>query len=440
MMNRRYFIGLGSNIEPHTNLELALIQMLQRFGSLEISRIRETAAVGFVGSAFLNAVVSFETEMPAASLKSLFCMWEKTLGRDRSHPDCARRSRPIDIDILIDLAADAQVIPATEVPVEDYSRLSVLELIHTLGLSCLLPSVRISDATTIALGGEIIGLEPARLDWNLVQQTPVIIRRKAALVTGGAVRLGREFVLTLAKSGYDIALHYNSSIEDAENTAALCREAGVRCEIFRANFFDVACLPLLMNSVAIRFPHLELLVNSASIYDSGLISETSPELLDQQWCVNFKVPFLLMKEFYRRIGRGSIVNVLDNKIAFNQFQYAAYLTSKKALAEATKMAALEFAPHIRVNGIAPGVVLPATVREPAYLEWRREDIPIRRLGNPKRLCQGFMALVANDFITGQILFVDGGESVNFTGRNAPDFNEKPIHTLPTFSISEPAFS
>jgi pteridine reductase len=435
-MTRRYFVGLGSNVAPHTNLGLALLRLLPRFGSVEIGRIRETEPVGGVRGRFLNAVVSFVTDMPADGLKSLFCEWETELGRDRTHPDRARRDRPIDIDILIDLPAEARDIAATAIPAEEYYRPSVLELVHTLGLSCAVPSSRVSGATAIDLGGEPIGLEPARLVWDALRGEPAVSKRKAALVTGGAVRLGREFALTLAKAGYDVALHYNSSAPEAERTAALCRSFGVRCEIFRGNFFDVTCLPGLMDAVATRFPHIELLVNSASVYESNRIADTSPELLDQQWCVNFKAPFLLMKEFYRRVGRGAIVNVLDNKIAFNQFEYAAYLTSKKALADATKMAALEFAPDIRVNGIAPGVVLPATVREPAYLEWRRQAIPVGRLGDPARLCQGFMTLVTNDFISGQILFVDGGESASFTGRNAPAFGDHPTNRVPAVPALE----
>jgi pteridine reductase len=258
-------------------------------------------------------------------------------------------------------------------------------------------------------------------------------------VTGGAVRLGKELALTLARAGYDIALHYNASEQAADRTADLCRAAGVRCEIFRGDFRDANCIPGLMDDVAARFPHLDLLVNSASVYESNPIAKTTPDLLDRQWCVNFKAPFLLMKAFHLRVGRGAIVNVLDNKIAFNQFQYAAYLLSKKALAEATKMAALEFAPHIRVNGIAPGVVLPASTRDEAYLEWRKEAIPVGRMGDPDRLCQGFMALVSNDFINGQILFVDGGESGNFTGRNAPTFSGKPaapsVDVVPVLELS-----
>ena len=91
----------------------------------------------------------------------------------------------------------------------------------------------------------------------------------------------------------------------------------------------------MVATVARTFPRLSVLVNSASAYQAGTISDTTPEQLDRLWTVNFKAPFFLMKEFCKRIERGSVVNILDNKIAFNQYQYAAYLISKKALADVT---------------------------------------------------------------------------------------------------------
>jgi 2-amino-4-hydroxy-6-hydroxymethyldihydropteridine diphosphokinase len=428
-MKRRYFVGLGSNIEPHRNIETALDQLVQRFGLVDISRILATAPVGRVKGAFLNAVASFETELSAKALKELFCGIETAYGRDRAHPDCAHRDRPIDLDILIECPADSREILSASIPLEDYYRPAALELIHVMGLACSVPPSRVEGAVAIRFGQDRIGLAPVRLVRSVPHDRVAVHKRKAALVTGGAVRLGKEIALTLARAGYDIALHYNESAQAAERTAELCRAAGSRCEAFRADFSDLDSLPGLMDDVASRFPHLDLLLNSASVYESGAIAETSPALLDRQWRVNFAAPFMLMKAFHRRIGDGAIVNVLDNKIAFNQFQYAAYLTSKKALAEATKMAALEFAPRIRVNGIAPGVILPAPTRDAAYLAWRKEAIPAGRLGDPDRLCQGLMALVSNDFINGQILFVDGGESASFTGRNAPSFAETPITSV-----------
>ena len=248
-----------------------------------------------------------------------------------------------------------------------------------------------------------------------------VTERKAALVTGGAVRLGRAIAISLAAAGFDIALHYNTSEAEVQTAAADIRAHGARCELFQQDLCRTHHLGSMVASVASTFPRLSVLVNSASAYQAGTISDTTPEQLDRLWTVNFKAPFFLMKEFCKRIERGSVVNILDNKIAFNQYQYAAYLISKKALADVTKMAALEFAPRIRVNAIAPGVVLPASTRSDEYLRWRHQGIPMSCAGHPDHVCEAIGYILANEFITGQILFVDGGEGMNAVGRNTANF-------------------
>ncbi len=246
--------------------------------------------------------------------------------------------------------------------------------------------------------------------------------RGAALVTGGAIRLGRSFALALAAAGYDIALHYRSSAGPAEETATDIEALGVRCHRFQADLADAGRLDDLVGRVAATLPHLNVLVNSASAYTQSRIMETTPSLFDEQFAVNLRAPFFLTQAFARHAGSGSVVNVLDNKIGFNQFQYAAYLLSKKALADLTRMAALEFAPAIRVNGIAPGVVLPASSRSAAYIAWRLEAIPLRRQGSEDHITAALLSLLENPFITGQVLVVDGGENIANAGRHAGDFD------------------
>jgi pteridine reductase len=251
---------------------------------------------------------------------------------------------------------------------------------------------------------------------------PALTDRRAALVTGGAVRLGRAIAISLAEAGHDIALHYNGSEARACLTATEIRDRGVDCELFRRDLGQTSQLRSLILEAKATFGSLDVLVNSASIYEPGTIADTTPEQIDKMWAVNFKAPFFLMKEFREKVGRGSIVNVLDNKIAFNQYQYAAYLISKKALADVTKMAALEFAPRIRVNGIAPGVILPAANRTDEYLRWRRRGIPVSEIGHPNHISEAVGYLLNNQFVTGQILFVDGGEGIDVVGRNATTFH------------------
>lgn len=246
--------------------------------------------------------------------------------------------------------------------------------------------------------------------------------RPAALVTGAAVRLGRAVALALAQAGYDIALHYHHSAGPAAQTVAELRTLGVASAAFPLDLQQVESIPTFLHEVRAAFPGLTLLVNSASSYTQATIADTTPAIFDAQLAVNLRAPFFLLQAFARQVGRGQVINILDNKIGFNQFHYAAYLLAKKALVELTKMAALEFAPAIRVNGVAPGVVLPAETRSPAYLQWRIQGIPLQMQGDVAHITQAIMSLIHNPFITGQVLVVDGGESLAHVGQNAAQFD------------------
>jgi NAD(P)-dependent dehydrogenase (short-subunit alcohol dehydrogenase family) len=245
--------------------------------------------------------------------------------------------------------------------------------------------------------------------------------RPAALVTGGAVRLGKAIALALARAGYDIALHYNSSQGPADETASEIRQEGAACLTFQLNLRHAAEFDEFMGRIVTAFPQLAVLVNSASAYSQATIADSSPDLFDQQLEVNLRAPFFLTQAFATRVQSGNIINIIDNKIGFNQYQYAAYLLSKKALVELTKMSALEFAPGIRVNGVAPGVVLPASERSQSYIDWRIQGIPLQQQGKPEHITAAILSLLDNPFITGQVLVVDGGESLTNSGRNAGDF-------------------
>lgn len=245
--------------------------------------------------------------------------------------------------------------------------------------------------------------------------------RPAALVTGAGVRLGRAFALHLAGRGYDLALHYNSSQGPAQETATEAQKLGARSILIRSDFSAEREHGRVIREAIEGLGRLDLLVNSASAYESATIRETTLELAESQWRVNLLAPLLLTRAFARLAERGGIVNILDNKVAFPQYQYAAYLLAKKGLAELTQMSALEFAPEIRVNGIAPGVTLPAESRSSAYVEWRLEAIPLRQQGEVAHLLGALDYLLDSPFVTGQILTVDGGESLGQSGRNFHDY-------------------
>lgn len=250
--------------------------------------------------------------------------------------------------------------------------------------------------------------------------------RPAALVTGGAVRLGRAIALALAGAGYDIALHYGHSSAAADETAGAIRALGAACHAISHDLADVDGLAGLVAQAHAALPGLSVLVNSASAYTQATIGATTAAIFDQQFAVNLRAPFFLTQAFATLVGRGHVVNIIDNKVSFNQHQYAAYLLAKKALAEFTRMAALELAPRIQVNGVAPGVVLPAGTRSEEYIAWRVSGIPLRRQGSVEDITGAILYLLGSSFVTGQILTVDGGEGLTGVGQNAAQFDPSKV--------------
>ena len=230
--------------------------------------------------------------------------------------------------------------------------------------------------------------------------------------------MGKAIALALGGAGYDIALHYNSSVKAASATAKKIRALGVACEIFQTNLAQMQEFDSFFEDVLGTFPNLSVLINSASGYVQAGISDTQQADFDFQFALNLRAPYFLSQSFAKLVGAGNIINILDNKINFNQPKYAAYLLTKKALAEFTQLAALEFAPDIRVNGVAPGVVMPAETRTPEYIDWRVQAIPLKKQGTTSNITDAILHLLENDFISGQILVIDGGETLGNEGLNA----------------------
>jgi NAD(P)-dependent dehydrogenase (short-subunit alcohol dehydrogenase family) len=117
---------------------------------------------------------------------------------------------------------------------------------------------------------------------------------------------------------------------------------------------------------------------------------------------------VLSREFARLAGRGKIVNLLDTKIIGYDRAHVAYILSKHMLSVLTRMCALEFAPGITVNGVAPGLILPPLGKDENYLEQLARSVPLKRHGGPEDVAKAVVYLLTSDFVTGQVIFVDGG--------------------------------
>jgi pteridine reductase len=242
---------------------------------------------------------------------------------------------------------------------------------------------------------------------------------KRALVTGGAKRLGREIALLLAGRGVSLAIHYNTSRGPAD---ALCRELrtlGVRAAPIAGDLDDPRASELLFQEAWESLGGLDFLVNNASIFPPDRLDEMDlPHLMDNIR-VNAWAPFLLTRAFWRRIrgsgARGSVVNLLDTRLVGGDLAHASYHLSKAMLRELTLLTALEFAPELQVNGVAPGAVLPPEGKDDEYLAELTGELPLKRRGYPGDIAGATAYLLGAGFVTGQIIFVDGGRHLRLGG-------------------------
>jgi NAD(P)-dependent dehydrogenase (short-subunit alcohol dehydrogenase family) len=235
---------------------------------------------------------------------------------------------------------------------------------------------------------------------------------KVALVTGGAARLGRALSLALAGRGVRLAVHYGKSAGPAEETVAAIRGKGGVAEPFQADLRDISQVNGLVDRVARRLGHVDILINNASIFRRGDIADTTEADWDEHFATNLKAPFFLSRAFALHVGKerpGLIVNMADWRGIRPGPHYLAYTLTKSGLIAMTQSLALALAPNIRVNAIAPGAILPPPGGDDAYLEQLAQHIPLRRKGSPGEVVSALEFLVASDFITGQTVFVDGGE-------------------------------
>jgi NAD(P)-dependent dehydrogenase (short-subunit alcohol dehydrogenase family) len=237
-----------------------------------------------------------------------------------------------------------------------------------------------------------------------------------ALVTGAAHRLGKAFALSLARQAYALLLHYHSAEAEARQTAEEVRALGVNVQLVQADLAQPEGIQSLVSNLDTLFPpptfNLQLLVNSAAMMPVGHPRELTLEAWDSALDLNLRAPFLLAQEAAKRMTDGGlIVNVTDIGAQKAWSRYPSYTVSKAALESLTKLLARAFAPGIRVNAIAPGLVLQSDVVTPE--EWERlvRRLPLKRAATLDEVTSALEFLIKNEYITGQTIIVDGGYSL-----------------------------
>ena len=244
--------------------------------------------------------------------------------------------------------------------------------------------------------------------------------RGTALVTGAAKRLGATIALALAADGWDIAVHYGTSQEDAERSAHAIRATGRRALAIQADLRDEGATRALVATCARDLAPPLCLVNSASLFDADDVETLDYATLAEHMQTNVAAPIVLAQAMHARLRarqRGIVVNVLDQKLFNPNPDFLSYTLSKAALQAATTLLARALAPKLRVVGVAPGITLPSAGQTRAEFAKAHRRTPLGRSSEPDDIAAAVRFLVAAPAITGSTLIVDGGQHLIPTERD-----------------------
>ncbi|MGE0267182.1 MAG: SDR family oxidoreductase [Candidatus Omnitrophota bacterium] len=232
---------------------------------------------------------------------------------------------------------------------------------------------------------------------------------QCALVTGGSRRIGKAICIKLAEMGFDVAIHYNRSRKEALDLSKELKKKGAHAGIFPCDLNNAEKTKKLIREVKKSFPRLSVLINNASVFEPDGLKDTTLNQFEKNLHLHVRTPFLLTQTFANTCKKGQIINILDTNIVKHSTKHFSYLLSKKTLLHLTEMSAAALAPLIRVNGIAPGLILPPEKEETGYLNRLAKNVPLKRKGALQNITRTIQFLIDNDYLTGQIIYADGGE-------------------------------
>ena len=244
-------------------------------------------------------------------------------------------------------------------------------------------------------------------------------RTRTVLVTGSARRLGRDMAIALARAGWQVAVHYRDSREEAMQTVAACQDLSVTSAAFDADFFDEASVRGLVPRVIEHFGQLDAVVNNASLFEHDDAQSFSYVALEAHLRSNTGAPILLSQALHAHIAarvaagdaaaQGAVVNILDQKLWNQNPDFLSYTLSKAALEAANTMLALALAPRVRVVGVAPGLTLTSHMLSQEKFEQLHGMSPLGRSSSPEDIAAAVCFALDNRSMTGTTMLVDGGQ-------------------------------
>ena len=237
-----------------------------------------------------------------------------------------------------------------------------------------------------------------------------MIQDRVVVITGAARRVGKALALHLAKEGYKVVLHCNTSLAEAHSLQQELQNMGCESRVVQGDLSNLDGLEALFARFVESFGHLDAIINSASVFHNTSLEETTVERWQADMALHAGVPFFLAKMLYQHIKKreatGAVVNITDTQLASPPANRPSYYLSKATLAQETTILAKTLAPYIRVNAVAPGLVL--SNGEDAYFAKMEKILPLGRTGTPSDICEAVSYLLSASFVTGVTLAVDGG--------------------------------
>jgi NAD(P)-dependent dehydrogenase (short-subunit alcohol dehydrogenase family) len=236
--------------------------------------------------------------------------------------------------------------------------------------------------------------------------------RGAALITGGARRIGRALVIAAADAGFDVAVHVRSVDDEAETAAAEVRARGRKATILPCDLRKESTTVALVGEAEAELGPVTLLVNNASVFEEDAFSDMNRASWDAHMETNLRAPLVLAQAFARRLPAdrdGLIVNVLDQRVLNPTPEFFSYSMSKAALWDATRILAQALAPRVRVNGIGPGPTLRSTYQDQAAFDAEAQGTLMGRAVPPAQIGLALRYLIDATSVTGQMIAVDSGQ-------------------------------
>ena len=247
--------------------------------------------------------------------------------------------------------------------------------------------------------------------------------RKKVLITGASKRIGKSIALNLAKYGYDIAIHYNKSKTSAINLVEELNSLKVRSSIFKLDLMKIDKIEEWFDEINKVFGTVNVLINNASVFEYDSLKSSSLSSLNKHLDINLKAPFLLSKFFVKNLKsqKGSIINILDQRVLNISPYFTSYTISKSALHTLTKSLALSLAPKIRVNAVAPGPTLRSIRQNEKEFKEQIKRTPLQNQVSLNEINNAINFLLNNKSVTGQTIMVDSGQNLGWAHTKSKKF-------------------